>query len=174
MRYYLLFFYLLLCSCYSEQKANRQLNKAQETYPKLTAKKSALWYPCEPIKAISDSSQYKAWLSEIDSLNQLKIDIIDTLHIIDTVVKNQLVANCQKIITKYRKVINLLPAIHDTIIKIDNAKIFSITAERDSALRSVTEFETKYKVFLKISFWLFLILILTIIYVVKYKLHKLN
>jgi hypothetical protein len=171
MKYYLLVFCLFVCSCYSEQKANRQLNKAQEIYPKLTAKKSALWYPCEPIKAVSDSSQYKAWLNEIDSLNQLKID---TLIKFDTVVKYSLFTDCQKIVTKYRQVINKLPAIHDTIIKIDNAKIFSITVERDSAIRSATEFETKYKVFLKISFWLFLFLILTIIYVVKYKLHKLN
>jgi len=171
MKYYLLVFCLFVCSCYSEQKANRQLNKAQEIYPKLTAKKSALWYPCEPIKAVSDSIQYKLWLNEIDSLNQLKID---TLIKFDTVVKYSLFTDCQKIVTKYRQVINKLPAIHDTIIKIDNAKIFSITAERDTAIRSATEFETKYKVFLKISFWLFLFLILTIIYVVKYKLHKLN
>ena len=161
-------FLFLLTSCYSVKVANKQLNKAQETYPEATAKKCALWYPCEPFKAVSDSSEYKLWIQQVDSLNSLKID---TLIKFDTVVNIRLVKDCQKIVTKYRDVIRKYPIIHDTIFKIDNAKLISITIERDKALIDRAKYEVKYKVFLKISFWLLLFLILIIVYVIKRKLY---
>jgi len=165
-KYILLLF--LFTSCYSVKKANKQLNKAQEIYAEATAKKCALWYPCEPFKSISDSSQYKLWIQQVDSLNQLKID---TLIKFDTVANIRLVTNWQKIVTKYRDVIRKYPVIHDTIYKIDNAKLISITIERDNALIDRAKYEVKYKVFLKISFWLLLFLILIIAYVTKFKVH---
>ena len=165
-KYFILLF--LLTSCYSVKVANKQLNKAQETYPEATAKKCALWYPCESFKAVSDSSQYKLWIQQVDSLNQLKID---TLIKFDTVVNIRLITDCQKIVIKYRDVIRKYPIIHDTIFKIDNAKLISITIERDKALIDRAKYEVKYKVFLKISFWLLLFLILFIAYVIKRKLY---
>ena len=165
-KYFILLF--LLTSCYSVKVANKQLNKSQETYPEATAKKCALWYPCESFKAVSDSSEYKLWIQQLDSLNQLKID---SLIKFDTVVKYSLITDCQKIVTKYRDVIRKYPIIHDTIYKIDNAKLISMTIERDNALIDRAKYEVKYKVFLKISFWLLLFLILIIAYVTKFKLH---
>jgi hypothetical protein len=165
-KYFILLF--LLASCYSVKIANKQLNKAQEIYPKATAKKCALWYPCEPFKSVSDSSQYKLWINQVDSLNELKID---TLIKFDTVVKYSLITDCQKLVIKYRDIIRKYPVIHDTIYKIDNAKLISITIERDKALVDRTKYEVKYKVFLKISFWLLLFLILFIAYVIKRKLY---
>ena len=165
-KYFILLF--LLASCYSVKVANKQLNKAQETYPEATAKKCALWYPCEPFKSTSDSSEYKLWIHQVDSLNQLKID---TLIKFDTLVKYSLITDCQKIVTKYRDVIRKYPIIHDTIYKIDNAKLISMTIERDKALIDRAKYEVKYKVFLKISFWLLLFLILIIAYVTKFKVH---
>ena len=161
-------FLFLLTSCYSVKVANKQLNKSQETYPEATAKKCALWYPCESFKAVSDSSEYKLWIQQLDSLNQLKID---SLIKFDTVVNIRLVTDCQKIVTKYRDVIRKYPIIHDTIFKIDNAKLISMTIERDKALIDRAKYEVKYKVFLKISFWLLLFLILIIVYVTKFKVH---
>ena len=165
-KYILLLF--LFTSCYSVKVANKQLNKAQETHPEATAKKCALWYPCEAFKAVSDSSQYKLWIQQVDSLNQLKID---TLIKFDTVVNIRLVNDCQKLVIKYRDIIRKYPVIHDTIYKIDNAKLISITIERDNALIDRAKYEVKYKVFLKISFWLLLFLILFIAYVIKRKLY---
>jgi hypothetical protein len=162
-KYFILLF--LLASCYSVKVANKQLSKAQETYPEATAKKCALWYPCEPFKAVSDSSEYKLWIHQVDSLNDLKID---TLIKFDTV---KLVTNCLNIVTKYRDIIRKYPVIHDTIYKIDNAKLISMTIERDNALVERAKYEVKYKVFLKISFWLLLFLILIIVYVTKFKVH---
>ena len=161
-------FLFLLTSCYSVKVANKQLNKSQETYPEATAKKCALWYPCESFKAVSDSSEYKLWIQQLDSLNQFKID---SLIKFDTVVNIRLVTDCQKIVTKYRDVIRKYPIIHDTIFKIDNAKLISMTIERDKALIDRAKYEVKYKVFLKISFWLLLFLILIIVYVTKFKVH---
>lgn len=165
-KYFILLF--LLASCYSVKKANKQLNKAQEIYPEATAKKCTLWYPCEQFKAVSDSSQYKLWIQQVDSLNELKID---TLIKFDTVVNIRLVKDCQKLVIKYRDIIRKYPIIHDTIYKIDNAKLISITIERNNALIERAKYEVKYKVFLKISFWLLLFLILIIAYVTKFKLH---
>ena len=165
-KYILLLF--LFTSCYSVKIANKQLNKAHETYPEATAKKCALWYPCEPFKAVSDSSEYKLWIQQVDSLNQLKID---TLIKFDTLVKYSLITDCQNIVTKYRDIIRKYPIIHDTIYKIDNAKLISMTIERDNALIDKAKYEVKYKVFLKISFWLLLFLILIIAYVTKFKVH---
>lgn len=175
MRLFLLSVCFLLSSCYTQQKAIKQLNKAQERYPEQVAKKTALWYPYKPIKAISDSSKYKAWKRKLDTLNSIKIDsilITDTCYLFDTIVKNKIVTDCNKIVTKYREIIKLLPTIHDTIVQIDSANIFALTYERDAALLDKSKTEVRYKVFMKISIFLFLFIVaLLLLYASKQKLY---
>lgn len=175
MRLFFVSLCFLLSSCYTQQKAINQLNKVQERYPEQVAKQSALWYPCKPIKAISDSSKYKVWKSKLDALNSLKIDsilITDTCYLFDTIVKNKLVTDCDRIVTKYREIIKLLPTIHDTIIQIDSANVFTLTYERDVALLDKSKMEVRYKVFRKISIFLFLFVVaLLLLYASKQKLH---
>lgn len=175
MRLFFVSLCLLLSSCYTQQKAINQINKAKEKFPEEVAKKTALWFPCKPIKAVSDSSKYKLWKKKLDSLNSLKIDsvlITDTCYLFDTIVKNKLVTDCDRIVTKYREVIKLLPTIHDTIIQIDSANVFALTYERDAALLDKSKMEVRYKVFMKISLFLFLFLIcLILLYASKQKLH---
>lgn len=175
MRLFFVSLCLLLSSCYTQQKATNQINKAKEKFPELVAKQSALWYPCKPIKAVSDSSKYKLWKKKLDSLNRLKIDsilIVDTCYLFDTIIKNKLVTDCDRIVTKYREVIKLLPTIHDTIIQIDSANVFSLTYERDAALLDKSKSEVRYKVFRKISIFLFLFIVaLLLLYASKQKLY---
>ena len=59
----------------------------------------------------------------------------------------------------------------DSIIQIDSSSLFAITYERDAALLDKSKMEVKYKVFLKISFWLFLILLLALLYGSRKKLY---
>lgn len=175
MRLLLLSVCLFLSSCYTQQKASNQISKANEKFPEVVAKQTALWYPCKPIKSVSDSSKYKVWKKKLDSLNGLKIDsvlITDTCYLFDTIVKNKLLTDCQKIVTKYREVIKSLPAIHDTIIEIDSANVFNLTYERDSALLDKSKMEVRYKVFRKISIFLFLFIVaLLLLYASKQKLY---
>jgi hypothetical protein len=175
MRLLLLSVCLFLSSCYTQQKATNQISKANSKFPEVVAKQTALWYPCKPIKAISDSSKYKVWKKKLDSLNSLKIDsilITDTCYLFDTIVKNKLITDCQKIVTKYREVIKSLPTIHDTIIQIDSANVFNLTYQRNSALLDKSKMEVRYKVFRKISIFLFLFIVaLLLLYASKQKLY---
>jgi tRNA nucleotidyltransferase/poly(A) polymerase len=175
MRLLLLSVCLFLSSCYTQQKATNQISKANEKFPEVVSKQMALLYPCKPIKAVSDSSKYKLWKKKLDSLNSLKIDsilITDTCYLFDTVVKNKLVTDCERIVTKYREIIKSLPAIHDTIIQIDSANVFTLTYQRDSALLDKSKMEVRYKVFRKISIFLFLFIVaLLLLYASKQKLY---
>ena len=175
MRLLLLSVCLFLSSCYTQQKATNQISKANSKFPEVVAKQSALWYPCKTIKAVSDSSKYKLWKKKLDALNSLKIDsvlITDTCYLFDTIVKNKLITDCDRIVTKYREIIKSLPAIHDTIIQIDSANVFSLTYERDAALLDKSKMEVRYKVFRKISIFLFLFVVtLLLLYASKQKLY---
>lgn len=117
----------ILSACYTSKQADKQLNKAQINFPELVAKKTSLWYPCERFKGTSDSSEYKVFIKQIDSLNQLKIDsifIYDTLSKVDTLIKN--IKDCQEIVWKYRRIYTQLPAIHDTVIMVSTADKYTI------------------------------------------------
>lgn len=153
----LLIFFLI--GCYTSKKAERQLNKAQIYHPEIVAQKTSLWYPCERFKGTSDSSQYKSFIQQIDSLNRLKIDSIfftDTLNKIDTFVKFK---DCDKILTKYRTIYKSVPAIHDTVILVSEADKYTIKYlenEREEAHK-------KYDRSTKLNIWLLIALIVSIL-----------
>jgi len=93
---------------------------------------------------------------------------MDTLLRLDTILIEK---NCTKVLYKYREVLKEIPAVHDTIIQVDSANVFTLTYERDSALLDKSKMEVRYKVFLKISIFLFLILLLALLYANRKKLH---
>jgi hypothetical protein len=144
---------LLLSGCYSAKKAERQMNKAQINFPEVVATKSALWYPCIPIKTTSDSSQYKYWFDTINVLNDLRID---TIYQTDTI---QLLKYNQRLVYKYRNIYKTLPVIHDTIVKQSMAEqtiIQQLIADREKAHK-------KYENSTKLNIWLLIALLISII-----------
>lgn len=150
-------FFLIGClGCYTQKKAERSLNKAQINYPELVAKKSSLWHPCSQFKGTSDSTAYKVFIKQIDTLNLLKLDTITKL---DTVVNIRLVKDCQDIVWKYRKVYTQLPAIHDTVIMVSTADKYTIQYlqnEREEAHK-------RYDRSTKLNIWLLIALIVSIL-----------
>ena len=162
----LLFLCLILSSCLSQQKATKQINKIKDKYPAVVSKKAAEWFPCKTIKVKSDSVRYKTVIRRIKNIDTTYL--MDTLFRLDTILIEK---NCTKVLYKYREVLKEIPAVHDTIIQIDSAKLFTLTYERDSALLDKSKMEIRYKVFLKISIFLFLILLLALLYANRKKLH---
>lgn len=166
MRLLLLSVCFLLFSCYTQQKATNQIIKAKEKFPAVVSKKAAEWFPCKTIKIKSDSVKYKTVVRTLKSIDTTYL--MDTLFRLDTVLIEK---NCTKVLYKYREVLKEVPAVHDTIIRIDSSSLFILTYERDAALLDKSKMEVKYKVFLKISFWLFLILLLALLYASRKKLY---
>lgn len=122
MKYIILL--LLLCSCYTAKKAERQVNKAQIYHPEVMAEKSALWYPCVPLSITTDSSSYKKWLSKIDSINGI-IPIRDTIT--DTLWLDKVCPE-RKVLIKYKELIRTIPTLHDTI-RVENIAYKVIAAD---------------------------------------------
>lgn len=161
---FLVVFFLM--GCYTQKKAEKELNKAQINYPEIVAKKSALWYPCSQFKGTSDSSAYILFIKQIDSLNQLKIDTVfatrfDTLYgtKFDTIVKFSALKKCQDILTRYRSIYKNVPAIHDTTIVVSTADKYTIQYlenEREEAHK-------KYDRSTKLNIWLLIALIVSIL-----------
>lgn len=162
----LLFLCLILSSCFTQQKAIKQIDKIKDKYPAVVSKKASEWFPCKTVKVKSDSMRYKTIIRRIKDIDTTYL--MDTLFRLDTVLIEK---NCTKILYKYREVLKEVPAVHDTIIQIDSSKLFTLTYERDAALLDKSKMEVKYKVFLKISFWLFLILLLALLYGSRKKLY---
>jgi hypothetical protein len=158
----IIFSIFFLWGCYTQKKAERSLNKAQINYPELVAEKSSLWYPCIQFKGTSDSSQYKSFVKQIDSLNGLyfvKIDSIyfyDTLTKFDTIVK---LKKCQDLVTKYRTIYKNLPAIHDTIIMVSTAEKYTIKYLENEREES----HKRYDRSMKLNIWLLIALIVSLL-----------
>ena len=155
----IIFSIFFLAGCYTQKKAERSLNKAQINYPELVAEKSSLWYPCSQFKGTSDSTQYKSFVKQIDSLNELKIDSIyfyDTLTKFDTIVK---LKKCQDLVTKYRTIYKNIPAIHDTIIMVSTADKYTIKYLENEREES----HKRYDRSTKLNIWLLLALIVSIL-----------
>lgn len=152
-----LFIAISLFGCYTQKKAEKSLNKAQINFPELVAEKSALWYPCSQIKGISDSSQYKSFIKQIDSLNRLKIDsiyFVDTIHRFDTLVK---LKDCKDVIYKYKILYKSAPVIHDTVIKVSTAEKYTIKyLENDRE-----EAHKRYDNSTKLNIWLLIALLIS-------------
>lgn len=135
---------IFICSCtpkYTEQAAIEGVNKANDNYPKPVADWLRGKYPCITIGTKSDSTEYKHWQTQADSLRALyeeeKNKLPEIVHITDTV---DCVAECNKRIDELNKSIWLKDdyirklqdkikqpkAIHDTTKIEDSAKIKSM------------------------------------------------
>lgn len=134
-----LFYLFLLCvlvsSCYTSHKANKQLNKAQLNYPELVAKKSSEWYPCKTGKIVSDSSEFNKWIEQINTIDTVYKTLADTLMISK---------DCPKNILKYKYLLKQLPSIHDTIIIESTAKLSDLQLQLDAKSKEVEKVKGHY------------------------------
>jgi len=151
-----IFFLVGLLGCYTQKKAERSLNKAQINYPEIVAQKTSLWYPCERFKGTSDSSQYKVFIKQIDTLNRLQLD---TIYKLDTLVNIKLVKDCQDIVWKYRRIYTQLPAIHDTTIMVSTADKYTIQYLQNEREES----HKRYNRSTQLNIWLLIALIVSIL-----------
>lgn len=155
---------LFLFGCYTQRKAEKQLEKAKIKYPELVAEKSAEWYPVIPIEVIRDTNAYKEWARKIDSFSQQIVTHYDTVFTHDTIMKNTHKLT-NEIITKYNTFIKEMPPIHDTIKVLDKAKIEDLEAKIKGKEVKLTESYTLMNKTLIIG--LILLLILFIIAILK-------
>jgi hypothetical protein len=126
---------VLLFSCYTSQKANKQLNKAQLNYPELVAKKSAEWYPCKTGKIISDSSELNRWIEQINTIDTVYKTLADTL-----IISN----DCPKALIKYKYLLKKLPSIHDTIIIESTAKQSALQLQLEAKTKELDNVKSHY------------------------------
>ena len=155
----------LLLGCYTTQKANRQLNKAQLNFPELVAKKSAEWFPCKTGKIFSDSSEYIRWIEQFNT--------IDTIYSFDTIISTKidtikLVKDCPKALIRYKQLIKQAPAIHDTFIINNDAQISSLNYQIDDYRKKYEKSQGHYI----ISVWFIVISLIILILSMLLKFFK--
>lgn len=175
--------FLFVCclqSCFTEQKANRQANKISERYPEIIAEKCGDKFP--PI-IVSDTTKITEYIEKIDTFLSVNTD---TLIVTDTIIKDcsksvKLLSlklqNANRFIQVLKGDLQKNPPV---VVKnvIDTAKVFSLTKQRDKALLEKEDYRTRYEVFMKVSLWclIFIIVLISYIYVneSKPKLYKPN
>jgi len=157
--YYLLLLCVVLSSCYSSQKANKQLNKAQLSYPELVAKKSAEWYPCKTGKIITDSSELNRWIEQINTIDTVYKTLADT-----TIISS----DCPKALIKYKYLLKKLPSIHDTIIIESTAKESALQLQLDAKIKECDKVKGHYIS----SIWFIVVALLLLIISILIKFFK--
>jgi hypothetical protein len=177
---YLLFLSIILVGCFTEQKANKQLSRIEKRYPILISEKCSEKFPPTIIK---DSLKITQFISRIDTFLSINTD---TFLVNDTI-KKDCSKSVKELVLKLQnanKFINVLkgdlqnnpPYIIKNII--DSAKVFSLTKQRDIALKDREDYRTRNEVMNKVCIWLLIIIIVLISYIyvieTKSKLHKPN
>jgi len=156
-----LFFLVLLTSCYTQRKAEKQLIKAQLNYPLSVAKKTSEWYPCVEETKI-DTVKITEWKLKVDSVTKIlrlkDTVIMKTVYTCDDLPTLQNQLNTQKnIIFNLQKLIEEKPPVVVTtkLIK-DSAGITLLRAQISDLTKKGDEYRTSYEKSLK---WLIFALI---------------
>lgn len=160
MRFLLLL--LLLSSCYTEKKAERNIDKAQYRFPEVVAKKSAQYYPCESQILRIDTCELVYYKETIDSIDR----IIEKLRI-DTFkdcksIRLKLVKSNQ-VISQLQGIIKNRPPIVRTILVQDTAKLKYLYSEIEKEKVKKEEYRDKYEFNFKIILWFAIALIISIL-----------
>lgn len=160
MRYFLLL--LLLSSCYTEKKAERNIDKAQYKFPEVVAKKSAQYYPCDKQILRIDTCELVYYKETIDSIDR----IIEKLRI-DTFkdcksIRSKLVKSNQ-VISQLQGIIKNRPPIVRTVLVHDTAKLKYLYSEIEKEKVKIEEYRSKYEFNFKIILWFAIALIISIL-----------
>lgn len=165
MRISIVFLLLFISSCYTEQKAGRNLDKIKGKFPALMADKASQWYPCDSVLVSIDSSNYST--APIDSIKAIIISQIDTLELHDTVCAGKCKPRIKTIRETIYKAIDKIPSSPSVIVKTvrikDSAKI-SMYEESIKLLRAESDkYLSKSNRYIEFCMWLLLILFVSII-----------
>jgi len=177
---YLLFISIFFTACYSEKKASKQLNKVSNEYPVLISQKCGELFPPTIIK---DTALITEYIQKIDTFLSINTD---TLLVTDTI-KKDCSKSVKELVLKLQNANRFIQVLKGDlqnnppyIIKniIDSAKVFSLTKQRDIALKDKEDYRTRNEVMNKVCIWLLIIIIVLISYIyvieTKSKLHKPN
>ena len=176
MKYFYCLFLVFIISCSTE----RELNKIKLNHPELMSKKAAEWYPCITIGNKIDSTLYKKWITSIDSINSLYVNYkpaviktIDTVFVIDSAecVKCQKdfgyisrrLSQANNTISSLNKKILTAPIIHDTIYKLDSARLTNYAEEINRLRNDKDSYVKKNENSMKLSIYFLIALILSVI-----------
>lgn len=156
-------------SCYSSNKAERQIIKAQLIHPEIVSKKTMQWYPCITSEPSIDSTDIKRWMHDVDSIKS-RIEIqIDTIEIIqkDSFAYNKLMRQfviSNRIVESLKLLLNTkTPTIYKTIYISDSSRLFVLQNSIDKEKLSTEKFRSKYEKWLSIGIWLLVALLISII-----------
>jgi len=177
---YLLFISIFFTSCYSEKKASKQLNKVSNEYPVLISQKCGELFPPTIVK---DTTLITEFIQRVDTFLSRNTD---TLLVTDTI-KKDCSKSVKELVLKLQNANRFIQVIKSDlqnnppyIIKniIDSSKVFSLTKQRDIALKDKEDYRTRNEVMNKVCIWLLIIIIVLISYIyvieTKSKLYKPN
>ena len=177
---YLLFLSIFFTGCYSEKKASKQLNKVSVEYPVLISQKCGELF--KPI-VTKDTQIVTEYINRIDTFLSKNTD---TLIVTDTI-KKECSKSVNHLVLKLQNANRFIQVLQSDLRKnppyivkniIDTSKVFSLTKERDLALKDKEDYRTRNEVMNKVCIWLliFIIVLISYIYVneTKPKLHKSN
>ena len=177
---YLLFISIFFTSCYSEKKASKQLNKVSNEYPVLISQKCGELFPPTIVK---DTTLITEFIQRVDTFLSRNTD---TLLVTDTI-KKDCSKNVKELVLKLQNANRFIQVLKSDlqnnppyIVKniIDSSKVFSLTKQRDIALKDREDYRTRNEVMNKVCIWLLIIIIVLISYIyvieTKSKLYKPN
>lgn len=157
----------MMNSCYTSNKANKDIKKAFINYPELVAKKTSEWFPCDIQILKVDSIDNIKSDSIIDDLNNRIQNIHDTINNIiyraDSVKSKLQIKKIQKELMIANNLINELkqskPVFIYRSIKVeDSARIYYLDYELNETKKSELNYRNKQEQLLKICIWLIIAL----------------
>jgi len=150
IKYLIAILFLFGCS------AQRQLNKLKLNHEEVVSKSCAVWYPyqAQEQEHLFDSVAYKLWLKKLEQLDTITIVNSDTIKIN---------TDCPKLLQKYRDLIKVMPAIHDTIKIINKAREKSLELDLQNCLENNTECMKKIESKSNLNWWLLILLTISVI-----------
>jgi hypothetical protein len=160
MRY--IFILIFLASCFTERKAENQIDKAQYKFPEVVAKKSAQYYPCGKQLLRIDTCEIIEYRETIDSIDRIVERLrIDTFKDCKSV-RLKLVKSNQ-VIKQLREIIKNRPPIVRTILVEDTAKLKFLYSEINKEKSKKEEYQVKYESMSKYTLWFAIALIISLL-----------
>lgn len=168
----------IFTACYSPKKAERDITKAQLSYPNIVAKKTSEWYPCGWAIIKMDSTERRHVEFMFDSLNREIIKITDTIELAikntDTITleNKELVKQLQIKLKSAKTFITILqdkinqplPVVYKTI-KIEDSARLKLSQDQIFELnKNLEDYRIKYEQRMNWLLWLLISFVLTILY----------
>lgn len=167
MRY--LFILLFFASCYTAKKAEKDIDKAQEKYPEVMAKKSSQYYPCGWLVMELDSTEKVKWSTFVDSINgviyKYKTDTI--VEVKDCTESNKLlkkkIKEQSEFIDGLQFALNNVPVIEKYVLVQDSAKMKLKQFEIDNLNKEILGNRKSFNQRTSMLIWALILFIISLI-----------